>query len=231
MHCRIGTEIVRYDGDVDRLATFRHYLQGRRAWVIPLGGSSWLGAVGFVNAGLELASQIAAGEIATPDRIYIATGTMGSSAGLALGLALAELSPELHAIRVVDDPVASPRLFEALLRKTAAMLHRLDPSIPVDLADRARFCWRDDFLAGGYAAADNVTENAVKMANDELGLLLETTYTGKAMAALLHDQLSREYAGESYLFWNTYNSRPLPVTGDRPRSAGNIPQEFMRYFD
>lgn len=111
------------------------------------------------------------------------------------------------------------------------MLHRLDPSIPVDLADRARICWRDDFLAGGYAVADSVTESAVKVADDEMGLLLETTYTGKAMAALLHDQLSREYAGESCLFWNTYNSRPLPVTGDRPHSAGNIPQEFMRYFD
>ena len=231
MHRRIGTEIVRYGGNVDPLATFRHYLQGRRSWVIPLGGSSWLGAVGFVNAGLELAGEIAAGEIALPDRIYIATGTMGSSAGLALGLALAELPIELHAIRVVDDFVANPRLFKRLLRKTAAMLHRLDPSIPLDLADRARICWRDDFLAGGYAVADSVTKNAVKVADDELGLSLETTYTGKAMAALLHDQLAREYAGESYLFWNTYNSRPLPVTGNRPRSAGNIPQEFMRYFD
>ncbi|MGI9248520.1 MAG: 1-aminocyclopropane-1-carboxylate deaminase/D-cysteine desulfhydrase [Woeseiaceae bacterium] len=231
MHCRIGTEIVRYGGKVDRLATFRRYLQGRRSWVIPLGGSSWLGAVGFVNAGLELASQIAAGELAAPDRIYIATGTMGSAAGLALGLALAELSTELHTVRVVDDFVASPRAFERLMRKTASMMHRLDPSIPVDLADRTRICWRDEFLAGGYAIADSVTENARKVAGDELDLLLESTYTGKAMAALLHDQLAREYAGESYLFWNTYNSQPLPITANRPRSADNIPQEFMCYFD
>lgn len=231
MHRRIGTEIVRYGGNVDRLATLRHYLQGRGSWVIPLGGSSWLGAVGFVNAGLEMASQIAAGEIAMPDRIYIATGTMGSSAGLALGLALAELSTELHAIRVVDDFVANPRLFECLLRKTAAMLHRLDPSIPVDLADRARICWRDDFLAGGYAVADSVTESAVKVADDEMGLLLETTYTGKAMAALLHDQLSREYAGESCLFWNTYNSRPLHADMKRPLNTDKLPQAFLSYFD
>ena len=44
-----------------------------------------LGTVGYVAAGLELAAQVEAGEIAAPDRIYIATGTMGSAGGLALG--------------------------------------------------------------------------------------------------------------------------------------------------
>lgn len=230
MHCRIGTEIVPLGRHVDRLATFRRYLQGRQCWVIPMGGSSWLGAVGFVNAGLELAQQVSSGELPMPRRIYIANGTMGSCAGLALGLALAELPTELHAVRVVDSRVASPAGFERLVRKTAMMLNRLDASFPSDLADRTRICWRDNFLAGGYAVADGVTENAVTVARDTLGLKLETTYTGKAMAALLHDLAQREYDGEHYLFWNTYNSRPLPVSGDRPRSADGIPKEFMRYF-
>ncbi|MCP4299390.1 MAG: pyridoxal-phosphate dependent enzyme [Gammaproteobacteria bacterium] len=231
MHRKIGTELIPFGPSVNRLATCRRYLQGRQCWVVPMGGSSWLGTVGFVNAGLELAHQVASGEIATPHRIYIANGTMGSSAGLALGLALAELPTELHAVRVVDKRVANPPGFDRLIRKTAMMLHRIDPSFPADLADRTRVCWRDEFLAGAYAVTDRVTDNAVEMAGHALGLKIETTYTGKAMAALLHDLATREYTGESYLFWNTYNSRPLPVTGDRPRSADNIPQEFMRYFD
>ncbi len=230
MHRRIGTELVPLGRPVDRPATLRRYLQGRRCWVIPMGGSSWLGAVGFVNAGLELAQQVSSGEVRLPRRIYIANGTMGSCAGLALGLALAELPTEVHAVRVVDSRVASPPGFERLMRKTAMMLNRLDASIPADLTDRARICWRDSFLAGGYAVADGVTEDAVTVASDALGLKLETTYTGKAMAALLHDLAQHEYDGEHYLFWNTYNSRPLPVSGDRPRSADNIPKEFMRYF-
>jgi D-cysteine desulfhydrase len=231
MHRRIGTEIVRYGGKVNRLATCRRYLQGRQCWVVPMGGSSWLGAVGFVNAGLEIAHQVASGEIAAHHRIYIANGTMGSSAGLALGLAMAKLPTELHAIRVVDSHIASPRSFERLTNKTAMMLNRMDPSIPADLADHTHVCWRNEFVAGGYAFADRVTENAIGVAGQSLGLKLETTYTGKAMAALLHDLASRKYAGESYLFWNTCNSRPLPVTRDRPCTADNIPQEFMRYFD
>lgn len=230
MHHRIGTELVPLGRAVDHLATLRRYLHGRQCWVIPMGGSSWLGAVGFVNAGLEFARQVSSGEVPPPRRIYIANGTMGSCAGLALGLALAELPTVLHAVRVVDSHVASPPGFERLMRKTAMMLSRLDASFPSDLADRTRICWRDSFLAGGYAIADDTTENAVTVARDALGLKLETTYTGKAMAALLHDLAQREYDGENYLFWNTYNSRPLPVSGDRPSSADNVPQEFMRYF-
>jgi D-cysteine desulfhydrase len=231
MHRRIGTELIALGRTVDRLATFRRYLQGRNCWVIPMGGSSWLGAVGFVNAGLELAHQVASGEVALPDRIYIANGTMGSCTGLALGLALAELPTELQAVRVVDERFASPPGFERLMRKTAMMLHRLDTSIPPDLADRTNIRWRDAFLAGGYAVVDNTTRSAVTLANDALGLKLETTYTGKAMAALLHDLAAENYRGEHFLFWNTYNSRLLPVGGERPSTPDNIPLEFMSYFD
>jgi D-cysteine desulfhydrase len=231
MHRKIGTELVPFGRAVDSLATLRRYLHGRRCWLIPMGGSSWLGAVGFVNAGLELAHQIESGDIPMPDRIYIANGTMGSSVGLALGIALENLPIELHAVRVVDTGFATPAGFDRLLHKTAMMLRRLDSSIPADLADRTKVRWRDDFLAGGYAVSDDVTEQAVAVAQAALDLKIETTYTGKALAALLHDLAMPGYAGESYLFWNTYNSRPLPVTSDRPRSPENIPAEFMRYFD
>ena len=231
MHLQLGTEIVRLSRSIDRLATLRRYLHGRHSWVVPLGGSSWLGAVGFVNAALEIADQVRSGMLPAPERIYIANGTMGSSAGLALGLALAGLATELHAVRVVDDRFASPGRFLRLMRKTNDMLRRLDPSVPADLADRARLCWRNEFFAGGYAEYDDVTLAAVATAKDELELSLETTYTGKAMAALLHDVSLPHYEGEPYLFWNTYNSRPLPATGARPSAEADIPPEFLRYFD
>ena len=150
---------------------------------------------------------------------------------LALGLALADMPTELHVVRVVDDFVASPLRFDRLLRKTALMLRRLDTSIPEDVADKTHVCWRDEFFAGGYAAADELTRDAVTIAEQQLSLALETTYTGKSMAALLHDLAAPDYAGEYYLFWNTYNSRPLPVDSTRPATRDNIPREFMTYFD
>lgn len=231
MHIKLGTEIVPYGGSVDHLQVFRRFLQNRQVWVIPLGGTCWLSTVGFVNAGLELSAQIEAGEARLPERIYIANGTMGSSAGLALGLALAGLPTEVHAIRVADNRFTSPEALTRLMRKTVLLLHRLEPSIPINLVQRTRLRWRDDFFAGGYAAVDEATQNAVVFAHEKLGLALETTYSGKAMAALLHDLAADDYVAGKYLFWNTYNSRPLPVADTAPTSVADIPAEFMRYFD
>lgn len=229
-HLQLGTEIVRYGGSTDRIALFRRYLQNRRTWVIPLGGTCWLGTVGFVNAGLELAAQIDAGEIDSPDRIYIANGTMGSAAGLALGIALADLPTEIHAIRVADNRFVRREVLEKLMRKTAVLMNRLDASFPADLADRSRVVWRDDFYAGGYAVVDDTTLGAVKMAQEQLNLMLDTTYTGKAMAALLHN-LGENSTGHSSLFWNTYNSRTLPDTDMQLRDLRGLPTEFQRYFE
>jgi len=231
MHRRLGTEIVRYGGSIDQLALFRKYLQRRHAWVVPLGGSSWLGAVGFVSAGLELAHQIAAGESPAPDRIYIANGTMGSSAGLLLGLAAAGLSTEVHAVCVVDPRFGSQAMLDRLMHKTAVLLNRIDASFDAGIVDRVRLVWRDAFLAGGYAVCDEQTSEAVRTAESDLGLGLETTYTGKAMAAMLHDLQLPSYNGETFLFWNTHNSRELPVDARRPASLNNIPEEFLRYYE
>jgi len=111
------------------------------------------------------------------------------------------------------------------------MLNRLDPSFDKWMAKRAKLVWRGEFLAGGYAVFDERISDAVEVARDDLGLALETTYTGKAMAAMLHDLQLPTYDGEQYLFWNTHNSRELPVTADKPDSLENIPEEFLRYYE
>ena len=230
MHRLLGTEIVRYGGAVDQLTLFRKYLQHRHTWVVPLGGSSWLGTAGFVSAGLELAQQVRDGDLPCPDRIYIATGTMGSTAGLALGLAAAGLPTEVHAVCVVEERFGNPVMLDRLIQKTALMLNRIDPSFDKEMAKKAKLVWRGEFLAGGYAVFDQRTSDAVDVARDDLELGLETTYTGKAMAALLNDLQQADYRGEQYLFWNTHNSRELPVTADKPESLDNIPDEFLRYY-
>jgi len=230
MHRRLGTEIVRYGKSVATLPLFRKFLQHRNAWVVPLGGSSWLGATGFVNAGLELAEQIATSDIPCPARIYIANGTMGSVAGLLLGLAAAELPTEVHAVRVADNRFTNRAILDRLMRKTAILLNRFDPTFDAGMADRTRLKWRGDFFAGGYAVFDDNTADAVSFASEQLGLSLETTYTGKAMAALLHDVQQPEYQGETYLFWNTHSSSKLPVSGKRPTTLKNIPDDFLRYY-
>lgn len=229
MHHRLGTEIVRWGRETDKRDLYRRYLQGRSTWVIPLGGTCWLGSLGFVSAGLELASQIADGAADKPDRIYIACGTTGSAAGLALGLAAAGLSTTVHAVQVADNPFSSEAKMRKLIGKTQWILHRLDPTFTADDWS-SRIVWRDEFLAGGYARVDEATTNAVGVARKQLGLGLETTYTGKAFAALLQDLRTNGDPEQHFLFWNTYNAQPLPVSTARPASLKNLPDEFARYY-
>ncbi len=227
-----GAEIVQYGGDYrTRVETMRRYVQGRRSWVIPLGGSSWLGTVGYVGAGLELAAQVEAGEIDAPTKIYMATGTMGSAGGLALGLALAGLGSEVQAVRVSPEEIMNRKRLNQLMAKTASMLNRLDPDIPADLNRRARIEVRHEFFADGYARSNAATDAAIDIAGDALGLELESTYTGKAMAALLHDAGQAHNRGASLMFWNTYNSNPLPEIHSSAIDMGLLPAEFLRYFD
>lgn len=229
IHQQYGTEVLRLARPgPDRLAQFRRYLQGRSVWVVPLGGSSWLGSVGFVNAGLELAHQLRAGAIPLPSRIYVALGTMGTAIGLALGLALAGIDTEVQAIRVTAREFANEDAAMRLMQKCATLLHHYDQSIPADLASRARLVCRNEFFGDGYGRTNEVTEAAIDFAGEHLGLALESTYSGKTMAAMLADL--RDGQSDEVLFWNTWNSRPLNIDESQSPDFNVIPREFARYF-
>ena len=231
MHLRNDTEIVRFGGNyAKRIATLRKYLWNRGAWVIPAGGSSWLGAIGFVNAGLELAGQVEAGELPQPDRIYVAAGTLGTVAGLAIGLALAGLATEVHAVRVTEPAYSGADLLDRLLRKTLTMMQMADPTLPSDLSAKLNIRLRHSFFGAGYAHSDAATDLAVELARDELGLSLECTYTGKTMAALLADLAATTRKDQQILFWNTYSSVPMQESSGVAPDDDRLPAAFRSYY-
>jgi 1-aminocyclopropane-1-carboxylate deaminase/D-cysteine desulfhydrase-like pyridoxal-dependent ACC family enzyme len=229
-HLENKTRLVRYGGTYkNRIRLLRENLWQEKAWVIPMGGSSWLGTIGFVAAGLELAAQIENGELPSPDRIYVGTGTMGTAAGIALGLAAAGLNTEIHGVRVSDTSITNEQAMKRLVKKTAAMMRRLDRSVPDDLARRAKIVIRNEFFGPGYAQSTSDTDLAIEFAREQLGLTLESTYTGKTMAALLAD--FNAFDGRNILYWHTFNSVPLDMPADRPLDNKALPEEFLRYFD
>jgi hypothetical protein len=57
------------------------------------------------------------------------------------------------------------------------------------------------------------------------GITLETTYTGKAFAALVADARADRLADCQVLFWDTYSSAPMPAPG--PVVA--LPQVLQAY--
>lgn len=196
---------------------------------IPFGGSSWLGAVGFVNAAFELVEQINSGQLVRPDRIYIAFGTAGSAAGLALGLMLAGMPTSIQAVQVTPDSLRPDQLFHDLFNETNRELNLRDNSIPLGEASGSGVDIRGDQLGAGYAMPTDAAAIALGLIEASGGLPASLTYTAKTMAALMADAGRGTLAEQNVLFWNTYNSRPYP---DLPAddSWQELPEDFHPVF-
>lgn len=174
------------------------------AAIVPLGGTSARGMVGAARAALELCAQVRAGELPAPARVYVALGSGGTAAGLAVGLALGGLGARVVAVAVVERLLASRLRLRALTAGLRAFLARagvapVPPAAPIDLVH--------GHLGRGYGAPTAASLAACDALAAE-GIPLEPVYTGKAMAALLADARARRLG--PVLFWHTARREPLP---------------------
>lgn len=167
----------------------------------PPGGTSVRGSLGYVGAARLLESAVLAGALPEPEWIFVAAGTGGTAAGLAVGLELTALATRVVAVRVTEKALMNRLYLETLTRRILARLGRAARSrgIPRRLGS-GRLVLVDGWYGEGYAVATPAASAAVMAAEVE-GLELETTYTGKALAALL--ELSDRLAGP-FVFWNTF---------------------------
>jgi 1-aminocyclopropane-1-carboxylate deaminase/D-cysteine desulfhydrase-like pyridoxal-dependent ACC family enzyme len=190
-------------------------MAGDRPFVVPQGGSSPVGAAGYVAAGVELAAQIDAGDVPEPEAIYVAAGTAGTAVGLAVGLAAAGLTTPVIAVRVVDRTFLNRATLHALTSGTVHRLRALSPHFPPVAPNALRHLRVDGSEVGdGYGHPTTAAEHAVRLARDTEGLTLDLTYTGKALAAMLRDA---EVGGRRLLYWHTLSSAPLaPLLADAP---------------
>jgi 1-aminocyclopropane-1-carboxylate deaminase/D-cysteine desulfhydrase-like pyridoxal-dependent ACC family enzyme len=202
---------------------------GRSPDWIPPGGSSPLGTIGFVNAAFELREQVKAGALPEPDTIYTAFSSMGTVAGLALGLGLAGLKTRIQAIQVVGTEFASWAKLERLIGQTERLLKRLDPSLrPGPALDRVQI--RSEFLGAGYALPTGETQPAMARFAAAGGSRADPCYSGKALAGLYHDLDVGRLAGKTTLFWHTLSARALPPGVTRPEWAA-VPAALRGYFE
>ena len=181
---------------------------GIEPFVIPFGGTNPRGTIGFVNAAIELAGQIEAGALPAPDLIYAAYGSTGTASGLAIGLAAVGLRSLVVGVRVVPAESTNPERTRRVMQEAVALLRELDAGFPwVKPADLGLEV-RDGFIGDGYAASTAESLEAVALAEAN-NIHLETTYTGKALAALVADARAGKLAGKTVLFWNTHSSRQM----------------------
>jgi 1-aminocyclopropane-1-carboxylate deaminase/D-cysteine desulfhydrase-like pyridoxal-dependent ACC family enzyme len=228
-HAGLGTHIHLVDGWDGRRAAVvakREIEQrdGVGPFIIAMGGTSALGAVGYVNAALEV-------DVADrPDVVYVAAGTLGTAVGLAIGFRAASVvlgaAPvRVESVRVTPGELCNPDVAKKLTAETVALLRSHDDAFPDIGYEDLDFVMRDEFFDPGYGVVTPETERAVELAAS-VGLKLETTYTGKAFSAMLADAALGRLEGKRVLFWDTYNSAPYPPAG----AITDLPATLQEYI-
>ena len=208
----------------------RGALAGDRPYRIPTGGSSILGTLGYVNAGLELAEQVAAGALPAPAAVVVPLGSGGTTAGLMAGIKLAGLPTRVVGVRVTDILPPTPRQLARLARGALKALARLGARLPSLALGDDDVVVRSDWLGAGYGAVTADGDEARERIAATEGLTVETTYGAKALAGAL--ALAREppWRGRPLLFWHTYSASDPAAALDRLPDWRALPPDFRRFF-
>lgn len=208
------------------------YRTGRpRRWpyLIWPGASSPLGCLGYVNAALELAHQVEAGELPEPASVVVPLASAGTAAGLLLGLRLAGLGAQLVAVAVTRAPTAGAVAVARLARASAALLRRRGVSSlpevgPSDIT--VVHGWK----GRGYGQPTVEGEQARAILAETEGIVLESTYTAKAVAAMLAMLRDGGPLQGPLLYWHTYNALPLPLAEPGPGNHLQLPRSLWRFL-
>lgn len=176
---------------------------GRSAYIVPGGGSTPLGALGYAACAQEILTQSFDLGVAF-DRIVTASGSGGTHAGLVAGLHACRAGIPVTGISVRAERGAQERKIRALAQGACDLLG-LDGEVPESAVEV-----RDAYVGEGYSLPTEAMSEAVRAFARLEGILLDPVYTGKAAAGLI-DLVRRGAipAGERVLFVHTGGSPAL----------------------
>lgn len=142
--------------------------QGARPYVVAVGASTPLGALGYVDAASEIRE-----ELPSVDVVVVATGSAGTHAGLVAGFGTHD---RVLGVRVGTRADLATRI-ERLAAETAVLAGLAAPVGECRLAE--------DQLGAGYGEPTPECFDAIRLAARTEALILDPVYTGKAMAGLI----------------------------------------------
>ena len=192
-----GAEIIRVADRTQRQPTADRIAsevaaQGRKAYVIPLGASVALGALGFVKAAEELAAQTR-----KVDWLYHCSSSGGTQAGLEVGLRKCGMeSTRLIGVSPDDSSTAISAHVAEIAAGTAKLLDIDWEPRPLTVDDK--------FVGEGYGVPSSEGTAAFDLVARLEGIVLDPVYTAKAMAALMaHIAEGRFRSTDRVVFWHT----------------------------
>lgn len=178
-----GAEPVFIDKDADMVAALAALTDDWRAvgetvYEVPVGGSNPLGALGYVRAAEELATQCRKLKL-HPGLMVLASGSAGTQAGLLVGLALVGLEVQVVGMCVSRPGPDQQAKVAALVKDICDFIDR------PDLADVIEVRCDGAYVGPGYGVETPEMISAVQTLARTEGIFLDPVYTGKAMAGLI----------------------------------------------
>ncbi|MFO8149632.1 MAG: D-cysteine desulfhydrase [Trueperaceae bacterium] len=194
-----GTDLAAaMQGLADELAA-----QGRKAYVIPGGGSTPLGALGYVACAEEIMDQSFELGVAF-DHMVASSGSGGTHAGLLAGLHGVNANLPLTGVSVRAARAPQEEKIHGLAQAAANLLGVRSP-VPRELVEVV-----DDYVGPGYSLPTASMVEAVQLFARHEGILLDPVYTGKTAAGLIGMVRAGRFApGERVLFLHTGGSPAL----------------------
>lgn len=182
---------------------------GHHPYLIPVGASNEIGAVGFVAALEELESQLKAAKLHV-DRVVFASSSFGTQAGLCVGAKAIGFTPQLSAIAIDSSRGELQAGVAALAGPTIRRLGLALSLTPEEVVAS------DGYLGAGYAIMGPPEQEAIQLVARTEGILLDPVYTGRAMAGLIDLVRKGEFAkDETIVFWHTGGSAALFAYADQ----------------
>lgn len=167
--------------------------EGKKPYLIPYGGSSPTGALGYAFAMEELTQQNI-----HADWIVFATSSGGTHAGLLLGQRLFGFKGRVLGISIDESVEWLQKHVSHLASQASQRLGQPMAFEPADVLANADYC------RAGYGVLTDAEREAIRLFAQSEGLLLDPVYTGRAAAGLL-DLIRRDFfkQDETVLFWHT----------------------------
>jgi L-cysteate sulfo-lyase len=177
---------------------------GKKPYLIPGGGSNEIGALGYVNAALELIHQVNERSLRI-DHLLHATGSCGTQAGLVVGMEAMNSAIPVYGVSVRAAKQAQEDNVYALVQRTCEFMG-LSPG----LVAREKIVANSDYVGEGYGLPTDSMVEAVKMLASYEGILLDPVYAGKGFAGLI-DLIRKGHfkQGENVVFLHTGGSVSL----------------------
>ncbi len=180
--------------------------QGKKPYVIGVGGSNGVGATGYVVAMIELMEQLRASKQSV-DHIVFGSSSGGTQAGLVVGARAAGFKGQLHGLSIDKGDLE----LDSYEEEVAQIANECAEYIGL----KVHFDWQDikivyGYLGEGYGVIGDLEREAIRLMARCEGIILDPVYAGRAFGALV-DLIRKKVfkPGEKVLFWHTGGSPAL----------------------